>query len=336
MVPELSDLTGLETWTRYIQSLVSYTGDPDLISGFDFDAVATLTVADYLNLLDTAETFLLGFDWSILTAQIPFIENLLISQGVPAATISLALGFLNDFASGDVSLVTEGLDVIRAQLAGYAPETVLASAIAGDGKIDTGGGGGTPKGTSGNDELIGTAKADSLDGKGGNDDIDGRAGNDTLKGGSGNDTIDGGRGKDKINGGSGADEIDGGKSKDVIDGSKGNDTIKGGAGNDVIKGGSGKDVIEGEAGNDILRGNAGRDEFHFGKRDGDDTVKDFRNNVDTLVLDDSLWRGDLTKKQVMKRFGEQVDDDFVLTFKTGSITLEDFNGNGLGNDLEIV
>lgn len=304
MLPDLTNLSGLEAWTKYMQGLVGYTGNPELIGKFNWDTASGLTVQDYLNLLDASESFLKGFNWSIITSQLPVLESLLLGQGLPAATVNLALGYLKQFAAGDISLISEGFDVIRAELAAYAPDTILVKAIAGEGLV----GGGTDA-TNGPDVLDGTSGADTILGKGGADDISGGAGNDSIKGGAGNDTVDGGAGADVLNGD---------------------------AGKDKLNGGAGNDMIEGDAGNDILRGAAGRDQFIFGKGDGKDRVVDFRDNVDTLVLDDALWRGDLSAKKVIEKFGEQVGDDFVLTFGKSSITLSGFEGDDLRNDLDIV
>ncbi|MCH2067493.1 calcium-binding protein [Shimia sp.] len=107
----------------------------------------------------------------------------------------------------------------------------------------------------GADRMYGTDGANTLNSFGGNDRLYGRGGND------------------KLNGGSGHDRLDGGSSNDTLDGGSGNDSLLGGNGNDVLTGGTG---------NDRLDGGAGSDSFIFSYGDGNDTIRDFEDDIDTV------------------------------------------------------
>ncbi|MEX0279735.1 MAG: calcium-binding protein [Arenibacterium sp.] len=275
----LTNLAGLEAWTQYAQSLLGFSGDPELLNSFNWSAINALTVEDYLELLDLAEQALLTFDWSFLGAQLPFITSILQQQGLPQAEIDQALGLLNDFVSGDVSVLTDGFDVAREALKGFAPSTVIFDAVSGNV---------TPPSnepTSGDDVLTGTSGNDKIKALGGNDQIDGKGGDDILIGDAGNDEINGGKGKDKLLGRAGSDDLNGGDGKDKLSGAGGSDDLSGGKGNDIINGGKGKDT---------LAGNQGNDRFVFKKKDGVDTIVDFQLGSDKIKILDTASTADLT------------------------------------------
>ena len=133
------------------------------------------------------------------------------------------------------------------------------------------------------------------------------------------------------------DRIFGTAANEVFAGGIGRDKIFGNAGNDRIFGGKGKDLIDGGRGQDALVGGANQDIFLFRNKYGKDVIRDFTDNVDTLKLDDGLWNGDLTRKQVLKKFASIVDGDLVLDFGKHELTLENFDSTGaLLNDLQII
>ncbi|MCJ9428422.1 calcium-binding protein [Kordiimonas marina] len=151
---------------------------------------------------------------------------------------------------------------------------------------------------SGDDKVYGAGGHDVLGGGVGNDDIAGQDGNDILYGGPGpasqsNDTLDGGVGNDTLYGGDGNDHLLGGTGKDLLyggdgydtlEGVDGNDTLYGGAGNDSLTGGSGNDTLNGGTGDDTLTGGDGADTFVFKSGHGNDTIKDFNTDADSLNL----------------------------------------------------
>ena len=100
----------------------------------------------------------------------------------------------------------------------------------------------------------------------GHDNIGGNDFSNLLRGNGGNDTLYGDRGNDLLYGGRGNDELYGGSDIDVLFGGTGNDTLNGGVGNDTLTGGTGVDV------------------FQFHRFHGNDTITDFKDNVDTLEL----------------------------------------------------
>ena len=136
--------------------------------------------------------------------------------------------------------------------------------------------------------IIGTNDDNTLTGGEGDDTISGLGGNDELIGNAGNDSIDGGTGNDKLVAGDGAD------------------TLEGGAGDDELLGGSG---------NDSLTGGNGADSFEFAAGHGGDTIADFAQGEDEIVLDG------------VKDFDSEVtitdagDDDATVTWAGGTITI---------------
>ena len=69
---------------------------------------------------------------------------------------------------------------------------------------------------------------------------------------------------------------------DTIHGFDGDDAMAGGLGGDTLHGGRGNDTLTGAAGDDVLFGGAGSDTFVFNTDDGDDTIEDFEDGVDSI------------------------------------------------------
>jgi Ca2+-binding RTX toxin-like protein len=303
---DFTDISDLDGWAEYVSGVMAFTQNPDLLNSFDWQNAQSLTVGEYLDLLDAAEGYLAAFDWSIISSQIPIIRDTLVNLGVPTFEIDEVIGLLNDFVSGDTSLVTDGFDFIRDELGQYARDTSLADAMAGVGQ-PTGGA------TNGDDNLVGTAGSDSIYGRGGDDTIDGKNGSDGLFGEAGNDLLIGGGGSDRLVGGAGRDTLRGGQEFDALEGGAGNDRIFGDGGdddlrgnsvNDRIVGGSGNDLVFGDTGNDVLRGGGGRDTIGGGE--GDDRLT-----------------------------GNQGPDDFVFYDDFGDDTLTDFDAFGNAEDIDV-
>ncbi len=190
--------------------------------------------------------------------------------------------------------------------------------------------------------------SDNITGTNGKNIISGLAGNDTLKGGGGNDVLDGGANNDTLKGGNGKDTLGGGSGKDLLKGNKGNDQLFGGSGKDNLQGGDGKDVLKGGSGNDklsggkqndTLYGGGGKDKFVFAKDFGKDRIKDFSDNTDTLLLDDNLWSGTLSKNQILSQFASiNGQGQAVFDFGNGDILKIDgvANLSDLKNDMTII
>ena len=141
-------------------------------------------------------------------------------------------------------------------------------------------------GNKGNNDLAGKNGNDRLFGMDGRDNLLGGTGRDVLNGGNGADTLQGGDQNDVLNGGGANDRLFGGAGSDKLNGGSGNDRLDGGAGVDVLKGGGGADRLDGGAGNDQMWGNAGADTFVFAS--GRDTIRDFENDSDTIVISREL------------------------------------------------
>lgn len=160
------------------------------------------------------------------------------------------------------------------------------TALAGAGNDWVAGGGGNDRlhGEQGWDRLIGGSGADVLNGGLGNDTLQGGTENDQLSGEDGNDLLFGDAGQDKLWGGSGADRLFGGDGADLLSGQAGNDWLNGGAQNDTLAGGDGNDTLIGGAGNDLLNGGAGIESFVFVRGGGIDTVQNYQQGVDRLLI----------------------------------------------------
>lgn len=148
-------------------------------------------------------------------------------------------------------------------------------------------------GNVGNDTVYGGVENDTLFGGKGFDLIFGDRGNDTIYGNRGNDSISGDEGNDVSYGGKGNDVVLGGLGDDQLLGDQGNDTLCGGSDNDIVFGGSGDDLLFGDIGNDLffgglgsdtLLGGGGSDRFVLASGSGADTVIDFAQGTDSLVL----------------------------------------------------
>ena len=138
-------------------------------------------------------------------------------------------------------------------------------------------------GVGGDDQLYGGDGADVLYGDVGL--ISGGVGD------GGNDTLYGGDGGDTLYGDSGFDATDLGMG--------GYDHLYGGAGNDTLIGDEGIDRLTGGLGLDILTGGEGADFFFVGLGGGGaDTITDYSDGVDLIVLTDGLMYGDVQLNQV--------------------------------------
>ena len=131
-----------------------------------------------------------------------------------------------------------------------------------------------------------------------------------MEGDGGNDRLAGGINNDTLNGGSG---------RDTLQGDNGSDVLIGGAGNDLLKGNAGHDVLDGGAGDDILAGGIGADRFIYGV--GNDTILNFQDGIDKLVLESGLWGGGAISASQL--------DTYVREAQTEYITLDFGNGNSL-------
>jgi Ca2+-binding RTX toxin-like protein len=118
-------------------------------------------------------------------------------------------------------------------------------------------------------------------------------------------------------GGAGNDRLVGNSRANDLIGNAGRDTIDGGLGNDTLNGAAGADSLTGGAGADIFVGGSGADSFVYTA--GADRIRDFANNVDTIVLDRDLWGGAARSvANVLASFATDMGDDILLTFAAGT------------------
>ena len=140
-------------------------------------------------------------------------------------------------------------------------------------------------GTNDRDNLFGTDNSDNLDGLAGNDRLEGRGGSDRIDGDKGFDTLVGGSGDDTIIGDDGGDVLEGGNNNDILFGNSGYDRLFGQQGRDRLVGGKGLDT---------LVGGGGSDSFVLKADSGADTIVDFQNGEDVIILAGGLQYGNLS------------------------------------------
>lgn len=90
-------------------------------------------------------------------------------------------------------------------------------------------------------------------------------------------------------------------------------------GDDKLNGREGNDRLDGGSDNDILTGGTGNDRFVFRKGYDVDSVVDFGDGLDLLLLDKALLGGRTTGQQVVDAFGSIVSGDVKLDFGGGDI-----------------
>ncbi len=164
-----------------------------------------------------------------------------------------------------------------------------------------------------------------------------------VAGGLGADAVTAGSGGDTLSGGAGDDSLQGGGGDDALDGGNGNDTIDGGAAADQIIGGIGVDLLSGgdnDQANDTLSGNGkgpdgSIDTFRFVNLFGNDTVTDFEDGVDQVVLDITGLSG------AAQVFANDSGADHVLTvvvdgLASASVTLVGMVGQIDQNDFSVI
>ncbi|WP_293337888.1 DUF4347 domain-containing protein [Microcoleus sp. CAWBG58] len=147
------------------------------------------------------------------------------------------------------------------------------------------------------DFINGNQSDDWIDGGKGNDCLFGGKDNDLIVGSQGNDTLLGHFGDDTLCGGQGEDYLRGDRNNDLIDGGEGNDRIYGGEDDDTLIGCEGDDVLSGDLGNDSLIGGLGIDRFLLSVDSGIDTITDFEDGKDLLILSNELSFSELAITQ---------------------------------------
>jgi Ca2+-binding RTX toxin-like protein len=108
------------------------------------------------------------------------------------------------------------------------------------------------------------------------------------------------------------DLIRGLRGDDLINGRNGNDTLRGNWGNDTLIGGNGDDLLFGGWGRDLLTGDGGADSFILSQNSGSDTITDFEDGIDSLVL-----LGGLTFEQLS--ITQNNDDTLLSVSDTGKL-----------------
>ena len=207
----------------------------------------------------------------------------------------------------------------------------------------------------------GTAAANRLQGGAMADILSGRQGNDTLIGGAGNDRLIGGTGADQHLGGDGRDVAsyqlatsgvqadltrvltgttrgeaagDSFVSIENLIGSAHRDWLGGDALANVIWGQGGDDGLVGRAGNDHLFGGTGADRFVFRTGYDTDRIRDFQDNVDTILLGDFAG---VTSASTALTHARQSGAHVVFDFGAGDVlVVENITLAALRDDISIL
>ncbi|MBM2577661.1 hypothetical protein JQC91_15245 [Jannaschia sp. Os4] len=127
--------------------------------------------------------------------------------------------------------------------------------------------------------------------------------------------ITGGRGEDVLRGSSDADTIAGRGGADRLYGGGGRDALSGNGGADRLYGGNGNDRLTGGKGDDLFVGGRGADRFVFTQKDDRDVIRDFEDDVDTIVLRDF----GLADIDALEARATQAGDHLELDFGGGDV-----------------
>jgi CSLREA domain-containing protein len=120
------------------------------------------------------------------------------------------------------------------------------------------------------------------------------------------------------------DVINGQEGDDRIDGKSGNDLLRGGAGNDILIGGVGDDILIGGADYDTLTGGSGDDQFVYQTFSYlDDTITDFNENEDKLVLTEAF-------KNLGYSGSNPIGDGYLQFVQSGTSTEVKYSNYGIG------
>ncbi len=261
--------------------------------------------------------------------------------------------WLEGGAGSDLLMGGPGADVLRG-----GPDVDTASYEFSDGGVvvrlhtvlETGGSGGEAEGDTFNGEIhtltdgSGTTRELELP------DIENLVGtdsNDILAGDFRSNFIWGQAGDDRLYGGpdGGHDFLFGGYGNDQVFGGKGYDRLFGGHGDDLLRGGPDGDYLESELevldrerstefeihtrierfdyGNDRLEGGAGDDYFYFYPDGGNDTILDFGNGEDRIVLKAFEEIQSVTDLATQQQGGNLMID--LSSQGGGTITLQDYS-----------
>lgn len=156
-------------------------------------------------------------------------------------------------------------------------------------------------------------------------------GNQRVSTGGGNDRVTGNARDNDIDLGFGNDTAVGGAGDDTIVGSLGADSLMGGAGNDSLDGGAGRDTLMGGEGDDVLTGGARADRFVFRAEAGDDTITDFQNERDVIVL----RAFDFSRDELSAAMRQSGDDVVITLSATQSVIVENITVAALTDDILI-
>lgn len=152
------------------------------------------------------------------------------------------------------------------------------------------------------------------------------AGNLNLIGHSGANFLEGNGSKNKLRGNDG---------DDVLKGYAGRDKLLGGADEDKLVGGGGKDKLKGGSGDDVLKGGGGADSFFFNS--GQDVIRDFKDDVDTIIVEQALINGSGSTVGDLLDMGEIINGNAVFDLSgSHQLTVQDVTDlDDLRNDLII-
>lgn len=288
-----------------------------------------------INILNILETIT---EWSGLIVN--FVEDFVVDalsaiginiNSVFNAVASEMLGFLNPFFDVFDTLASVTAPLLSQLESAMSSVTDQFDALINgmDAVVDPGGlFENIIQGDISNNTMVGTDVEDAIFGLGGADTINGGFGSDFLFGGDDNDTLIGGFGNDEMFGGDGGD---------FILGLFGNNYYDGGAGDDFLFAQDGNDTLNGGAGTrDLIKGGGGADEFVFLAGNETDIILDFTDDVDALLIDQTLLAGATDAQDFLNREAFDINGNTIISLSGDVIILLGITTAELVDDIQFV
>lgn len=275
---------------------------PGLITGDPTTFLNGITVGQFRTLINDTKNLLQTQDFSSLRF---LLDNPDLSANLDGPTRNLIEDLIRGDFSFFLSAFDVALESVAGFAASASLLAALNGNLGGGGGDGGGDGGVTPvvktfldevadlfRGSSDADDITARAEIGRILSGGGDDTVRGSTGADDIRGGGGDDVLRGRGGDDDLRGGGGSDNVIGGGGDDDLRTGGGADTGKGGGGDDMLLGqggadrlvgGGGSDTIEGGRSDDTLKGGAGVDHFMYKPGAGNDVILDFGGG-DQIVI----------------------------------------------------
>ena len=310
---------------------------PGLITGDPLTFLNGITVGQFRTLINNTKNLLQTQDFSTLRF---LLDDPNLSAGLDGPTRTLIEDLIRGDFSFFLAAFDVALESVAGFAAGASLIAALSGDLGGGG-TGGGGGAITPvvktfldevadlfRGSTDADDITARAEIGRILSGGGDDTVRGSSLEDFIKGGGGDDVLRGRGGDDDLRGGGGSDKVIGGGGNDDIRTGGGADNGKGGGGDDMIKGqggadrlvgGGGSDTIEGGRADDTLKGGGGIDHFMYKTGAGNDVILDFGSGDQIVISRGAEAFSDLSI--------EQQGNDVLIEFANVDILIKTDNVN---------